>query len=135
MADKLAAKLQNIKKHIAEINENISAQVFQKQQTYPNVKFVKEEDPSNDDQIKYKFVSIINTEHDDKSSSIDIDKKFDEIVMDVLDCKEVKELEQCDKMHVLENGVKEDTSKPKIIKKINDNEVRIYFSLSILYFI
>ncbi|XP_071573303.1 uncharacterized protein [Temnothorax nylanderi] len=99
MADKLAVKLQDIKKHIAEINKNISAQVFQKQQTYPNVKFVKEEDPSNDDQIKYNFVSIINTEHDDKSSSIDIDKKFDEIVMDVLDCKEVKELEQCDEMH------------------------------------
>lgn len=136
MVDKLTVKIQNANDCLAEFKKNISAQVFQGQKPYPSVKLIKKEDTFQNDQIQYyEFVVNVVAEHNDES--IDVEEKCDEIVMDGLTFKEVKELKQCDEMHndILEKDINEDTSKPKIIKKINDNEVHIFLFYILSYMV
>ncbi|XP_036151193.1 cylicin-1 isoform X2 [Monomorium pharaonis] len=124
MVDKLAIKIQNANKCVAELNKNIPAKVFQKQQLYPSVTHIKNEDTFQNEQIQYDdFIPVINAvmEHDEAN---DIEE---ELVMDVLtDFKKVKGVKQCDKMHnKFERDVKKNTSEPKINDRLtNFKEVK-----------
>jgi len=118
---------------MTKLNENISAQVYQEQQLYPNVKSMKTDPFRKDEVVQYnEFIPIINVVTEHCNETIDIKEKLDGIVIDELteskEVKEIKEFKQCNETYNnKERDTEKDTFESKKIKNIDDNNVRIYF--------